>query len=84
MLELLNRGWSREELAQRSLFTTHTPVPAGHDRFEWPLVREVVGELLPVDAKELVIAAGILRTVAAARCPILLLPCQHPSMLFPN
>ena len=58
MLELLNRGWSREELAQRSLFTTHTPVPAGHDRFEWPLVREVVGELLPVDAKELVIAAG--------------------------
>ena len=58
MLELLNRGWSREELAQRSLFTTHTPVPAGHDRFEWPLVREVVGELLPMDAKELVIAAG--------------------------
>ena len=58
MLALLNRGWSREELAQRSLFTTHTPVPAGHDRFEWPLVREVVGELLPVDAKELVIAAG--------------------------
>ena len=58
MLELLNRGWSREELAQRSLFTTHTPVPAGHDRFEWPLVKEVVGELLPVDAKELVIAAG--------------------------
>lgn len=58
MLELLNRGWSRKELAQRSLFTTHTPVPAGHDRFEWPLVKEVVGELLPQDAKELVIAAG--------------------------
>ncbi len=58
MLELLNRGWSRKELAQRSLFTTHTPVPAGHDRFEWPLVKEVVGELLPMDAKELVIAAG--------------------------
>ena len=58
MLELLNRGWSREQLAQRSLFTTHTPVPAGHDRFDWSLVEEVIGDLLPADAKELVRSAG--------------------------
>ena len=58
MLELLKRGWSREQLAQRSLFTTHTPVPAGHDRFEWSLVEEVIGDLLPTDAKELVRNAG--------------------------
>ena len=58
MLDLLKRGWSREQLAQRSLFTTHTPVPAGHDRFEWSLVEEVIGDLLPTDAKELVRNAG--------------------------
>ena len=58
MLELLKRGWSREQLAQRSLFTTHTPVPAGHDRFDWSLVEEVIGDLLPADAKELVRSAG--------------------------
>lgn len=58
MLELLKRGWSREQLAQRSLFTTHTPVPAGHDRFDWSLVEDVIGNLLPTDAKELVRNAG--------------------------
>ncbi len=58
MLELLSRGWSREELAQSSLFTTHTPVPAGHDRFEWSLVKEIMGIKLPDDAKELVRNAG--------------------------
>ena len=58
MLEMLNQGWSREELAQRTLFTTHTPVPAGHDRFEWSLVDEVMGDLLPSDAQELVQNAG--------------------------
>ena len=26
------------------MFTTHTPVEAGHDRFSWDLVREVLGE----------------------------------------
>ena len=58
MLEMLRQGWSREELAQRTLFTTHTPVPAGHDRFAWSLVREVIGELLPEDAQDLVRNAG--------------------------
>ena len=58
MLEMLHQGWTREELAQRTLFTTHTPVPAGHDRFAWDLVEEVVGEFLPEDARELVKNAG--------------------------
>jgi starch phosphorylase len=29
---------------QRCVFTTHTPVPAGHDRFPMQLVRRVLGE----------------------------------------
>lgn len=58
MLEMLKQGWNRDELAQRTLFTTHTPVPAGHDRFDWQLVRDVIGDLLPDDAQQLVRDAG--------------------------
>ncbi len=32
-----------EAVRQRSVFTTHTPVPAGHDQFAVDLVREVLG-----------------------------------------
>jgi starch phosphorylase len=53
MLEMLKQGWSREQLSNRSLFTTHTPVPAGHDRFEWQEVEQVLGDLLPKDGRKL-------------------------------
>ncbi len=33
----------REAVRQRCVFTTHTPVPAGHDRFPMKLVGEVLG-----------------------------------------
>jgi starch phosphorylase len=33
-----------ESVRQRSVFTTHTPVPAGHDQFSVDLVREVLGD----------------------------------------
>ncbi len=58
MLEMLRQGWSRDQLAARTLFTTHTPVPAGHDRFDWHAVEAVLGEMLPDDSRELVRAAG--------------------------
>ncbi len=28
----------------RCVFTTHTPVPAGHDKFSWDFVKQVLGE----------------------------------------
>ncbi|OGS33688.1 MAG: alpha-glucan phosphorylase [Elusimicrobia bacterium RIFOXYC2_FULL_34_12] len=31
------------------VFTTHTPVPAGHDKFSYDLVKNVLGEFLPID-----------------------------------
>jgi len=52
-LEMLDQGWTREELKDRSLFTTHTPVPAGHDNFSWQEMKAVLGKLLPDDAKQL-------------------------------
>ena len=33
------------EVAQHTVFTTHTPVPAGHDRFDGKLVEEHLGPL---------------------------------------
>ncbi len=33
-----------EAVRSRCIFTTHTPVPAGHDKFPADLVREVLGE----------------------------------------
>ncbi len=33
------------EVAQKSVFTTHTPVPAGHDRFDGGLIEEHLGPL---------------------------------------
>ena len=31
------------EVAQHTVFTTHTPVPAGHDRFDGGLIEEHLG-----------------------------------------
>ncbi len=53
MLALLKRGWSREKLKARSLFTSHTTIPAGHDHFDYPDVQEVAGAVLPLDIREL-------------------------------
>lgn len=33
-----------EAVRRRCIFTTHTPVPAGHDHFEWDLVRAALGD----------------------------------------
>jgi len=35
---------AQKSVRDRCVFTTHTPVPAGHDRFPAALVREVLGE----------------------------------------
>ncbi len=40
--------WDREGVRQRCVFTTHTPVEAGHDRFSYELVREVLEEIVPL------------------------------------
>jgi starch phosphorylase len=39
--------WDVDRVKDLCVFTTHTPVAAGHDKFGYPLVEEVMGELLP-------------------------------------
>ena len=40
VVELLKEFGSMEEVRKRCVFTTHTPVPAGHDRFPLEMVKE--------------------------------------------
>lgn len=43
-LALAEEGVAAEEVREWCVFTTHTPVPAGHDRFPLDQVRDVLGE----------------------------------------
>lgn len=60
-LELLNRtrrpvedtwderaSWDTRQVMEQCVFTTHTPVEAGHDRFPYDLVEQVLGDEIPL------------------------------------
>ena len=44
----------RAAVRRQCVFTTHTPVPAGHDQFPWALVHQVIG----ADRAELLVKSG--------------------------
>ena len=49
-LELLQKnGMDIEKVRNLCVFTTHTPVEAGHDKFSYELVREVLGDPVSLD-----------------------------------
>ncbi|HEY0075705.1 MAG TPA: alpha-glucan family phosphorylase [Abditibacteriaceae bacterium] len=41
--------WNREAVRELCVFTTHTPVEAGHDRFHYNIVQQVLGDYFPLD-----------------------------------
>ncbi len=56
VLELLRRRsgaqppeWDFNAVRTQCVFTTHTPVPAGHDRFGYDLVQHVLGPVIPLE-----------------------------------
>jgi starch phosphorylase len=38
-----------DDVRKMCVFTTHTPVPAGHDQFSYEVAGEVLGDFLPLD-----------------------------------
>jgi len=40
--------WDIDRVKDVCVFTTHTPVEAGHDRFTYELVQKMLGELVPL------------------------------------
>jgi len=48
-LELLRRyELDVDRVREMCIFTTHTPVEAGHDKFHYDLVQEIMGEIVPL------------------------------------
>ncbi len=41
--------WDVVRVRDLCVFTTHTPVEAGHDKFPYTLVKQVLGEVIPFD-----------------------------------
>ncbi len=39
--------WDPQAVRERCVFTTHTPIEAGHDRFDYALVKSVLGDPVP-------------------------------------
>ncbi|MHA1731003.1 MAG: alpha-glucan family phosphorylase, partial [Promethearchaeota archaeon] len=49
--EEAERKWS--QVKEKVIFTTHTPVPAGHDKFDYDLVNDVFRERVPPNIRDL-------------------------------
>lgn len=50
-----NRGaWDFAAVRTKTIFTTHTPIAAGHDRFPADLVQRVLGRLVPEEVFQMV------------------------------
>lgn len=53
-LALLNEfGGDEAKVRERCVFTTHTPVPAGHDKFSYDLLSKLIGPYLPQNIRKL-------------------------------
>ncbi|MFH1589922.1 MAG: alpha-glucan family phosphorylase [archaeon] len=48
----LSKKLSLEEVREKCVFTTHTPVPAGHDQFPRELAEPMLGDLLTSEMKK--------------------------------
>ncbi len=46
-LELYRRYQEVDKVREQCVFTTHTPVAAGHDQFDLTLVKSMIGDMLP-------------------------------------
>jgi len=53
IVELYNDLGSLEKVKEKFVFTTHTPVPAGHDKFEQKLVEQVFENRFPTKLRKL-------------------------------
>jgi starch phosphorylase len=42
-------AWDFESVKRDCIFTTHTPVPAGHDQFSHGLVKQMLGDAMPLE-----------------------------------
>jgi glycogen phosphorylase len=78
-LELLNRtrrpleetwderaSWDTRSVVEQCVFTTHTPVEAGHDRFPYEMVQKIMGEVVPLPLLRELAGKDVLNTTVLA------------------
>lgn len=41
--------WDIDMVKSLCVFTTHTPIEAGHDRFSYDLIKKILGEIIPLE-----------------------------------
>ena len=46
-------AWDFEGVRRTCIFTTHTPVPAGHDQFSYGLVKQMVADTIPLEVLQM-------------------------------
>jgi starch phosphorylase len=46
-------AWDFDEVRRACIFTTHTPVPAGHDQFSYELVKQMLGDAAPLEVLQM-------------------------------
>lgn len=46
-------AWDFDGVRRACVFTTHTPVPAGHDQFSYELVKQMLGDTAPLDVLQM-------------------------------
>ena len=46
-------AWDFDGVRRDCLFTTHTPVPAGHDQFSYELVKQMLGDTAPLEVLQM-------------------------------
>jgi starch phosphorylase len=66
LLSLQGAATQLDDIRDRVVFTTHTPVPAGHDQFDHDLVARVLGEPVPRELLRMLSGADRLNTTRLA------------------
>jgi starch phosphorylase len=46
-------AWDFDGVRRTCIFTTHTPVPAGHDQFSYELVKQLLGDTAPLEVLQM-------------------------------
>jgi starch phosphorylase len=46
-------NWDFASVRTKTVFTTHTPVPAGHDQFDGQLVQHILGDAIPTQVLQM-------------------------------
>lgn len=50
---LPENDWKDDEVRKKCVFTTHTPIPEGHDKFPYDFAYKYAGDYLPLHIKQL-------------------------------